>query len=78
MSWWNDKASRLQSGVRSDEINRSDQYRYSGADVRRSIVHGREDIVLLVSHLDAANFQLSQIKWLLVVIAALLGYLALR
>ena len=75
MSWWSERAARLQSGVRSDEARiRQD---YPPEEVRRSVVHSREDIVLLIGHVDAVNIQLRTIKWLLVVVAILLGYLAL-
>lgn len=76
MSWWREKAARLQRGVRRDEGEYS--HDYPDEEIRRSIVHGREDIVLLIGHIDAVNMQLQTIKWLLAAIACLLAYLALR
>lgn len=38
---------------------------YDDATVRRSIVHAREDIILLVSHLSSLNTQIQQLRWAL-------------
>lgn len=78
MSWWGEKAARLQRGVRADEAKLADFSRYDSDEVRRSIVHTREDVVLLIGHLDAVNMQLRMIKWLLAGIAALLAYWVFR
>ncbi len=76
MSWWSEKAARLQSGVRADEAEYGRDY--PPEEVRRSVVHSREDIVLLIGHLDAVNIQLRTIKWLLVAIAISLACIVLR
>lgn len=76
MAWWNDKAANLQAGVRAGEL---DQYaEYSDEELRRAVAHTREDVVLLVGHLDAVNTQLWTIKLLLVVIAVLMLIVALK
>jgi hypothetical protein len=76
VSWWSERAAQLQSGVRSDEAGHVHDYPLE--EVRRSVVHSREDIVLLIGHVDAVNMQLRTIKWLLAVIAVSLIYFALR
>lgn len=77
MSWWDDKAGRLQRGVRSDEAKQRDVMDYDSQHVRQSIVHVREDVVLLVAHVGAVNSQLRTIKWLLLILAVLVGYAVL-
>jgi hypothetical protein len=83
LSWWLQDAGRLQSANRESEKHQPDGY--GAADVRRSIVHAREDISLIVSLLDSANIQLNsaniqlrQIKWTLVLIALALIYLCFK
>jgi len=78
MSRWADRAASLQRGVRSEEYERAGLNQYGDDEVRRSIVHSREDIVLLVGHLDAVNSQLRTIKWLLTAIACFVAYWVLR
>ena len=67
MRWWDKRAGELQNKVRSDELDQ--QIGYDDSAVRKAIVHAREDIVLLVSHISSANRQLWTIK------IALLGIL---
>lgn len=70
MSWWSEKAWRIQRGVREDEEKQRNIQDYAEQHVRQSIVHTREDMVLLVGYLDAVNVQLRTIKWLLVIAVA--------
>jgi hypothetical protein len=58
--WWDQKAARLQQSVRADE--REMEVDFSDSDLKRSVVHAREDIILLVSHLSSVNRQLRAIK----------------
>ena len=53
MSEYNDDAERLQSNVRNDESQFVQEY--DSNQVRQAVVHGREDIVLLVAYLAIAN-----------------------
>jgi hypothetical protein len=67
---YSEKAAELQRMVRADEIEMGMDY---GEDqVRQSIVHMREDVVLLVSHMSSINQQLASIRRL-----AWVGVLAL-
>lgn len=52
MSWWSEKARYLQRDVRDAE---SIQEGYSEEATSRSIVHTRQDVILMVSLLDTAN-----------------------
>lgn len=62
-TWWDEKATRLQRGVRKDEFGNKD---HSEEEVRRAAVCAREDIVLLVSYLSTAIYFLSSIRrWLI-------------
>ena len=76
MGWWGQDAAKLQSRVLRYENDTSAEY--SQDEARRAVVHTREDVVLLVGHLDALNEQLSTIKWLLTVLLAvsILGFAA--
>jgi len=58
--WWSERAADLQYSVRTDEYEMNMDYEED--HVRRSIVHAREDIVLLVSHLSSVNQQLRTIS----------------
>lgn len=70
MSWWDEKAVRLQSGVRWDEQHAGSVYDQD--DANRAVVHSREDIVLIVSQISSANRQLASIRLTLKVIAVIL------
>ena len=76
MSWWSQGAAKLQSRVLHYENDSGVEYTQD--EVRRSVVHTRADVVLLVGHLDAVNDQLSTIKWLLTMLLAvsILGFAA--
>jgi len=75
MAWWNDKAMELQRQVRAAEDSAQ---HYDEDEVRQATVHTRQDVVLLVSYLDSANRQLSDIKKLLLPIMLLLGVIAYK
>jgi hypothetical protein len=76
MTWWSEKAGNLQQGVIAGEAGHTNEF-YDD-EVRRAVVHGRQDIVLLVGHLDAVNIQLRTIKVLLAFIAVLLLVIVIR
>lgn len=58
-------AGALQESVRSSEGDQVGKVYYEDEQVRLAIVHAREDIVLLVSHLSSANNQLKTIRRLM-------------
>jgi len=58
--WWNEQASILQQRVQYDEEQISMDY--SEEEVRRSIVHTRQDVVMLVSHFGSISKQLRTIS----------------
>jgi hypothetical protein len=60
-------AGALRDQVRDEEARRRAQY--ESEDVRRAVVHTREDLVMVDSYLSDAVHLLRPIKWLLVVIA---------
>ena len=76
MSWWDEKAVRWQELNRFGEAER--EIEFSETTVRRSIVHTREDITMVVAYLSALNRQTATIKWLLVAILVVGGYIAIR
>jgi hypothetical protein len=49
-NWWDQKAALLQQSVRADEREMDGDF--SDSDLKRSLVHARQDIILLVSHLS--------------------------
>ena len=51
---------------------------YDESQARSAAVHAREDLVLVVSYLASLNRQLMWARWLLVMIATLLGWIAFR
>jgi len=63
LRWWYTRALVLQDAVRSEEASISMDY--DAEVVRRATVHGREDLVLIVSYLSSANVQLWHLKFLL-------------
>jgi len=75
-NWWDQKAARLQQSVRADE--REGYSDFSDSDIKRSVVHAREDIVLLVSQLSSVNRQLRAIKVTLLLLLVILIYIAIR
>jgi len=75
-NWWDQKAARLQQSVRADE--REGYSDFSDSDIKRSVVHAREDIVLLVSQLSSVNRQLRAIKVTLLLLLVVLIYIAIR
>ena len=76
MSWWLGKAQTLQRSVRADEAEVSSEH--SSRHIRQAIVHGREDIVLLVSLLDTVNNQLLYLRWMVATLIVVLVFIALK
>jgi hypothetical protein len=76
MSKYDKKAGHLQEMVRDHEF--SSEQEYDAAQVRQAVVHGREDIVLIVSHLSTANNQLASIRRLLIILIVLITMLILK
>jgi hypothetical protein len=68
------RAANLQNSVWSEDCHSDIDFEKD--QINRAIVHGRMDIVLLVSHLSSVNSQLSHIKWLLLIILVLLIIIA--
>ena len=68
-----DSAEKVQSNVRNDESQFVQEY--DSNQVRQAVVHGREDIVLLVSYLVIANEQLKSIRHLLFTLVILVSTL---
>ena len=60
MSEYSKEAEILQNAIRKDEAMQSGNY--SDEVVKRAIVHAREDIVLIVSHISNLNIQLDHLK----------------
>jgi hypothetical protein len=75
MTWWNEKALTLVRYIRASEAAREDIV-YSPAQVRMAVVHAREDVVALCSQVSSLNQTFHWILALLVLIAAILGYIA--
>lgn len=69
--WWDKKALELQQEIRADEIIQTNQMeemkleKYTNTETRLATVHGRLDIVLLVSLVSSANKQLSSLLLLI-------------
>ena len=59
-NWWDDAASDLQYSVKVAE--QDIEIDYSEEKVRQAIVHTRQDVVMLVSHLDSISKQLRTIS----------------
>jgi hypothetical protein len=76
MAWDDERARTLQQSIRHDEIH--DDTDYGEIRVKRSVVHAREDVVLLVSYLSSANRHLRGITNILWLIAIVLIYIAYR
>jgi hypothetical protein len=72
MSWWDEEASRLLRSVRASELDK--EIDYGEEEVLRSVVHTRDDIVLLFSQVSSLNRQIWQTKLLLLVIIGLMAF----
>ena len=76
MSWWDEKAATEQARV----IDREQQFagiaQYEDDDVRRSIVHVRQDMTYLISLHSALNKQLQTTNRKLAVLTWLVGGMA--
>lgn len=78
-----DSARWLQNGVREDEqVQRDAGQDYTPQHIRQSIVHTREDMVLLVSHLAGIHKAVNKIDrklaWFLLLFIAATIVLGLR
>ena len=72
MSWWMRDAAHLSHmGKASESEHCSD---YDSRTIKQSIVHTRQDLVLMVSLLDSVNKQLRWTRWLLGTVVALLAW----
>ena len=80
MNWWDKKAATEQARV----IDREQQFagiaQYEDDDVRRSIIHVRQDMVYLISlhsalnkQLQTSNRKLATLTWLVGAVAVLLA-----
>ncbi len=76
MSKYDEIASKLQTSVRIGEEDVDVEY--GAAKVNQSIVHTREDLILVVSHLSSINKQLNTAKFVLVCILLALLYLCFK
>lgn len=68
-SWYDRKAARLQTSVRSDP---PPMVYYTDEETRQAVVHMRQDVVLLVSYLSSLNVQMQR---LVLLACAVLGVL---
>ena len=71
MTWWGERADALRDHVRERE--RDFPTHYEEAVVNESIVHTREDIVLIFSMLESVNEQLRHTRGLLLIIMVLVA-----
>lgn len=76
MTWWDEKAARIQQGVRGDEIDLDQEY--SENQARRAAVHAREDIVLLVVHLSTVTGFLASIRRWLIASTAIVAAIGIK
>jgi hypothetical protein len=60
----------------SEDAQLESNGQYEEALVKQSIVHARQDIALLCFEMREHSRALVRLKWILVLIACLLGYLA--
>ena len=60
--WWDDAAADLRDRVRKVDEEEVYKIDYSEEEVRRAIVHTRQDVVMLVSHLSSISKQLRTIS----------------
>jgi len=74
---YDDRATALQNAVISADLEQlKDVGRlglWDGPRVRQSVVHTRQDVVMLVSHLSSLNEQVASIRRLLWLIAVLVA-----
>ena len=67
------RAATVQAAVRKEEEEQREIHLYDDDDhVHQSIIHTREDMVLVVSHLLDINKRVGFIRWLLVIVIVLL------
>lgn len=80
MTWWDDKAAVEQTRVIDREQQSAGIAQYEDEDIRRSIVHLRQDIVYLISlqssqnsQIELGNRRLGALTWLIAAIALLVA-----
>jgi hypothetical protein len=81
MGWWTRRAKALQSHVVEIEAElrpRALAELFPPERAQQASVLARQDLISAVSQLDSLNAQVSSIKWVLVLIAALLGAVVIR
>jgi hypothetical protein len=78
MSLYDQKAAELQSAVIHSESKKVYSIAYDEETTKQSIVHARQDIVLLVSHLSSINDQMASIRCLLLLILCALAFFVYR
>ena len=81
MSWWDENAAVEQARVRDREQEFAGIAQYEDDDIRRSIVHLRQDMVYLISlqsalneQLQTSNRKLASLTWLVGAIAVLTAF----
>jgi hypothetical protein len=74
MAWWDRRAHALQRVVRNDE---EEQVPYFDDEKeKQAVVHTRQDIILIVSHLSSVNSQLAILIWIVAAILLVAIYVA--
>lgn len=76
IGWWDKRAGILQAMVRESEASKGDEY--TDDELRQSVVHAREDIVMITSLLSSINRQLYFVHVSLIIIALCAVYLSAR
>ena len=63
MKWFQARAANLQLTVR--EADKGNDNHYSEDEIRKAIIHTREDVVVLASYLNSLNEQVEMIKFMI-------------
>lgn len=77
-SMYDTAASWLVNSVRQDENPLTDLQKYEDDFVKLNVVHARQDIIMLVSHLSSLNKQVQSVRHLLMWILAAIIAIALK
>jgi hypothetical protein len=85
LQWWDKRAIEWQKAVMESDAGDKklqmlglDEVPITSFEVKKAILHTRHDMVLLWSSVSSVNAQLQSIKRLLIIVVALLAYLAIR
>lgn len=78
MPWYDKVAIRLQRMTKDSEAGKLGQTAYSDQRIRMSIVHTREDMVLMVAYLSALNTQLQGLKRLIAFLVVLIALMLIN